>query len=80
MAKTPSSAEPISSERQHFAAQLVRLRVAKGLTQVQLSDLCGLTQPHLSALERGLWEPRLETIVTLMRALGVSYDELLPPR
>ena len=71
--------EPISSERQHFASRLEALRLDRGLTQVQLSGLCGLTQPHLSALERGAWEPRLETIVVLVRALDATYDDLLPP-
>ena len=71
--------EPVSSERQHFARCLEQARLRKGLTQLQLSAMCDTTQPHLSALERGIWEPRLETIVKLVRALGLSYDDLLPP-
>ena len=72
-------AEPISSERQHFANRLEAVRLGRGLTQAQLSKLCGLTQPHLSALERGAWEPRLETVIALARALDVdAYEDLLP--
>jgi transcriptional regulator with XRE-family HTH domain len=69
----------ISAERQHFATRLEQTRLDRGLTQAQLSELCGLTQPHLSALERGVWEPRLETIVRLVRALDATYADLLPP-
>jgi transcriptional regulator with XRE-family HTH domain len=69
----------ISAERKHFAARLEKVRLDRGLTQAQLSELCGLTQPHLSALERGAWEPRLETIVRLVRALETTYEDLLPP-
>jgi transcriptional regulator with XRE-family HTH domain len=78
----PKAAIPdgsISAERQHFASRLEKVRLDRGLTQAQLSELCGLTQPHLSALERGAWEPRLETIVRLVRALEASYEDLLPP-
>ena len=65
--------------QQAFAANLIRRRKAAGLTQTQLAERAGVTQAHISKLERGEWEPRLNTIVTLAKALGVKMAELLPP-
>lgn len=62
-----------------FAAILARQRTAAGLTQVQLAERAGVTQSHISKLERGTWEPRLSTIMGLARALGVHPCDLLPP-
>lgn len=85
MAHTPKkpSGEPnglgVSLDRQVFAANIERLRQERGLTQVQLAELSGISQPHVSALERGVWEPRLATIMALARALDVQPGDLLPP-
>lgn len=66
-------------ERLAFAANLQRARQAAGLTQAELADKSGVSQPHISALESGTWEPRLATIMQLARALGVEPGALLPP-
>ena len=61
-----------------FGAGLKRLRLERGLTQVQLAEQSGIAQGHYSQLETGNWEPRLATILALARALGVQPGELLP--
>ena len=50
-----------------------------GLTQAELAEKSGVSQPHVSALERGAWEPRLATIMALAKALNVEPASLLPP-
>ena len=60
-----------------FGERLKAVREAKGMTQEQLSALVDIGPNHLSALERGVKLPRLETFVAIANALGVSADMLL---
>ncbi len=53
-------------------------RIARGLTQEELSSRIGISIQHLSVLERGLKEMRLSTFVNLLNELGLSPYELLP--
>ena len=52
-------------------------RKAKHLTQEQLAALLDLSTPHISALERGVKPPSLETLVRIANELDVSADSLL---
>ena len=67
-----------ASERRFFAERMLQLRRKRGLTQAQLGELSGVTQAHVSALERGAWEPRFETIIAITRALRVQPSTMLP--
>ena len=79
MAQPPEEPKPtVKAERRFFAERMLELRRKRRLTQVQLAGLSGVTQAHISALERGAWEPRLETIVAIARALRVQPSALLP--
>lgn len=60
-----------------FGARLKAVRESKGLTQEQLAALVESTPTHLSALERGIKVPRLDTFVEIVNALDISSDELL---
>jgi transcriptional regulator with XRE-family HTH domain len=51
---------------------LRQLRQERGLTLQAVSVLSGITAAEASMLERGLIQPRPETIVKLARGLGVS--------
>lgn len=64
--------------KQQFAANLRRLRLAAGLSQMELGDRAGLHFSEVSRLERGLRDPRLTTIVRLAGALQVPPAALLP--
>ena len=75
---TEARVTPIPLERRFFAERMLELRRKRGLTQVQLGERSGVTQAHVSALERGAWEPRLETIVAIARALKVQPSALMP--
>jgi transcriptional regulator with XRE-family HTH domain len=63
--------------KQQFGENLRRLRRAAGLSQMQLSDRCGLHFTEISRLERGTRDPRLATIVQLARGLDVDPAALV---
>lgn len=57
------------------AGELVRrARLAAGLTQAELADLVGTTQSAVSRWERGHDEPRLASLVDVLRACGLRLS------
>jgi len=58
--------------RKQFAANLRQRRIAAGLSQEALADMCDLHRTEISLLERCKRSPRLETIVILSRGLQLS--------
>jgi transcriptional regulator with XRE-family HTH domain len=68
--------------RQVFAANLRRLRHAKGLSQEDLAYSADVNRSYMSRLERGATYPGLEIIGKLAAVLGAEPDELLkmPPK
>lgn len=63
--------------RQVFAANLRRLRYAKGLSQEGLAYEAGVNRSYLSRLEKGATYAGLEIIAKLAGVLGVEPAELL---
>jgi transcriptional regulator with XRE-family HTH domain len=63
--------------RQAFAANLRRLRHAKGISQEDLTYEADVNRTYLSKLEKGVSYPGLEIIAKLADALGVEPAELL---
>jgi DNA-binding XRE family transcriptional regulator len=55
---------------------LASLRLAAGLSQRQLGDLCNLQQPHVSRYEAGRVEPSLGMAHAMAQALGVDLATL----
>jgi transcriptional regulator with XRE-family HTH domain len=53
------------------------LRTNKGLTQIQLAELTGLDQSHISKLETGATKPSYDTLTRLAAALGITVADLL---
>jgi transcriptional regulator with XRE-family HTH domain len=64
--------KPQESVRQQFAENLRSHRERLNLSQEELADICDLHRTEISLLERCKRSPRLETIVVLARALGLS--------
>jgi transcriptional regulator with XRE-family HTH domain len=52
-------------------------RVEAGLSQTGLADLVGVTQPHISAIERGVASPSVEVLHALAKALGCKVAEIM---
>jgi|EndMetStandDraft_8_1072994.scaffolds.fasta_scaffold521653_2 transcriptional regulator with XRE-family HTH domain len=53
-------------------------REAAGISMRALATRCGLSQPFLSAVERGLSMPSIVTLYRIAEALGVAPSTLLP--
>jgi transcriptional regulator with XRE-family HTH domain len=68
----------VEEEEARRIGEAVRaLRERRGLQQVELSALSGLTAPQVSAIERGRRPPSLRTLRRVCEALGASVDDLL---
>jgi transcriptional regulator with XRE-family HTH domain len=63
--------------RTRAGAQLRSLRLAAGLTQLDLAAQSGVTHESISRLELGVRSPRAATIRCLADALGVEPLELV---
>jgi len=51
-------------------------RKKQGITQEQLSEIIGITPHYLSALERGVYNIKIDTLVKILNYLNCSADEI----
>ncbi|EAQ35015.1 transcriptional regulatory protein [Nitrobacter sp. Nb-311A] len=65
--------------RRLVGQNVMRIRLEKGLTQEQFSDISGFSQQYLSGLERGKRNPTIVTLYELAKALEVSHVDLVRP-
>jgi len=56
-----------------FAVMLIEYRADHGLTQRQLADVLGVTQPRIAKLESGEQNPDFDTIVATIDKLGTEF-------
>src|SRR5688572_27610558 len=63
-----------------IAQQVQEQRVARGLSQKELAELCGTTQSAIARLERGERPPRIDTLLRLADALDCELVVELRPR
>lgn len=67
--------------RANLAANVRRLREARGLSQQRMADLSGVPRPTWASLESGSANPTLSVLSRAAEALQVSIEELVgPPR
>jgi transcriptional regulator with XRE-family HTH domain len=59
------------------AANLSRVRTARGLSMGQLARAAGVSKATLSQLEAGTGNPSIETLLRLSVALGLPFAELI---
>ena len=69
--------QPGDTLSQTLARNLIRIRTEKGLSQVDLAKMSGVSNAAISRVEAGLSDPALSTVRALTAALGVSIDEML---
>lgn len=60
-----------------FSERLKNLRKDAGLTQVDVANKLGISQPAYASWERGIKKPTQENLVKLSKILYVSVDYLL---
>ena len=60
-----------------FGERLIRIRKAKGLTQVELGKIADMSQRMIAHYETRATNPPADKLLLLAKALKVSVDELL---
>ena len=55
--------------------RIKELRLEKGLSQMQLGKLIGVSQKAIDYWERSVNEPKANYIIALVKTFGVTYDE-----
>ena len=68
---SPEEEEMISLEKSLISA-VIKAREENGLTQKQLSDLCGVKQPVIARLESAAHSPQINSIIKILKPLGYS--------
>lgn len=73
MSKPSASTQAVLS---YIAANVRRLRVARGWTQVELAKASGLNPRHVQLLESGTANPTVRVLIDVADALGVAPADL----
>ena len=60
-----------------FSERLKTLRKEAGLTQVDVAEKLGISQPAYASWERGIKKPTQENLVKISKILNVSVDYLV---
>ena len=66
--------------RDTIAANVHRIRKAKGLTQAQLAEAAGIVQTYVGQIERNGRNLTIDVVEALAAGLDVSVLELLTPQ
>ena len=53
---------------------LVKIREEKGLTQAQMAELCGVSQPTIARMERSTHSPQLDSLFKVLVPLGYTLQ------
>ena len=62
--------------RQDFGAVFRTIRKSKGLNQDEVAERAGLSTSYISAVERGVANPKLDTVESLAKGIGVDPQVL----
>jgi transcriptional regulator with XRE-family HTH domain len=68
----------IMEQLQYVISQIKKIRVQKGVSQVELSLRSNLSQSFLANLEKGKKQPSVLTIIRIADALEVSVQDFFP--
>ena len=60
-----------------FSERLKKLRKDTGLTQVDVAEKLGISQPAYASWERGIKKPTQDNLVKIAQVLNVSVDYLV---
>ena len=60
-----------------FGKRLKEVRIQSGYTQGDLARKIGVSVNHISAIERGVYETRVDTLAKIVVALDTSADYLI---
>lgn len=60
-----------------LGARIKKYRKEKGIQQEHFAEAIGISTNHLSALERDMYTPKLDTLIRIINALDCTADEIL---
>lgn len=63
----------------YFAKNFRLIRKRQGLVQKDISRLCGISQSHLSSIERGCCKPSFDTMTRLADVVNTPLWQLCKP-
>lgn len=63
-----------SDIRQRIGQQIAELRQKRGLSQYQLADLSGVGRSHITRIEQGKYNVRIDILDKLVEALGGKLE------
>ena len=66
----------IKDYQRDFGAHVKRLRKQKGYSQDTFAEIAELSQAYLSSVERGIANPRLDTLKKIAAGLDLSMADL----
>lgn len=72
------SAEPVDPIRSGVGQAIRQARVESDMSMRTLADRCGVSQPFISAVERGLSTPSIATLYRLAEVLDTEPAAFLP--
>ena len=78
VAGTSAPTEKFQKYKSFLGNRIVELRKASGMTQGELAEKTGLTQSHVSRLEKGQHSPSRKTLEKIASAFGMEVSELDP--
>ena len=67
---TLTGTNPIMKKRTEIIDELKRARKEKGLSQRELAELSGVSQPVIARMESGTNSPQLDTVLKVLAPLG----------
>lgn len=59
-----------SNMRVALIGQIIKARQERGISQKQLEELSGVKQPIIARMEKGTTNPRMDTVLKILAALG----------
>ena len=68
--KPMKATDEIFEKKQELVHKILRTRREMGMTQKNIEAACGVKQPVIARMERGLTDPQLTTILKVLRPLG----------
>lgn len=62
---------------QNYGVRLKQARQSKGLTQIELAEILGISQTSYQRMETGVHDMKMSSIYKICKALEISSDWLL---
>lgn len=58
--------------------KIKKMRISKGMSQVDLANLCGFEKTNMNRIEAGNTNPTIKTLLNICHHLNIKLFDLLP--